>query len=198
MKLLKRVGEPPKGLDGCGRWRRLMGMKQILVIMAAVVLVGCFNDTRKTAPKKSPLAIKNIIADPIVEKAIRKSLKKPEGALTEADLGNVIELILADTQITDEGLKEVVKLQNLRVLSLIDTQITDAGLKDVAKLKNLEGLYLRRTKVTDAGLKEVAKLQNLQIIALLETKYTKTGVAELKKALPNTAIWAPNPPDETP
>jgi len=29
-------GEPPKGLDDGGRWRRLMGMKQILVM-----LVGC-------------------------------------------------------------------------------------------------------------------------------------------------------------
>ena len=58
-----------------------MGMKQILVMMAAVVLVGCGEDTRKAAPKKAPSAeeIAVSIADPIVEKAIRKSLKKPEG-----------------------------------------------------------------------------------------------------------------------
>ena len=31
-------GEPPKGLDDWGRWRRLMGMKQILVMMAALNL----------------------------------------------------------------------------------------------------------------------------------------------------------------
>ena len=144
-----------------------MGMKQILVVMAVVVLVGCFNDTRKTAPKKSPLAIKNIIADPIVEKAIRKSLKKPEGGLTEADLGNVIELILADTQITDEGLKDLAMLHNLRVLSLIDTQITDAGLKDLAKLQKLRGLELQGTKAT------------------------AEAAAELSKALPNCKIYGP-------
>ena len=70
-----------------------MGMKQILVMMAAVVL-GCGEDTRKAAPKKAPSAeeIAVSIADPIVEKAIRKSLKKPEGELTEADLEKVTTL----------------------------------------------------------------------------------------------------------
>ena len=40
VKFLKRVGEPPKWLDGWGRWRRRMGMKQILVMIAVVVLVA--------------------------------------------------------------------------------------------------------------------------------------------------------------
>ena len=49
-----------------------MGMKQILVMMAAVVLLGCFNDTRKTAPKIAPSAEEKAIsiADSIVEKAV--------------------------------------------------------------------------------------------------------------------------------
>ena len=94
-----------------------MGMKQILVMMAVVVLVGCSKDTPETSqaaeaepqvaskptPEPDPVSSAGgkLITDLIVEKAIRKSLKKPEGELTEADLGNVIELILADTQITE-------------------------------------------------------------------------------------------------
>ena len=68
-------------------------MKQILVMMAVVVLVGCGE--------------KATIADPIVEKAVRKSLKKPGGKPTEADLEKVLRLSLSNTKITDAGLKKV-------------------------------------------------------------------------------------------
>ena len=44
------------------------------------------------------------------------------------------------TQISDAGLKEVVKLQQLTTLDLAHTKITDAGLKGVVKLQQLEGL----------------------------------------------------------
>ena len=119
-----------------------MGMKQILVMMAAVVLVG-----------QSVVAADKLIADAIVEKAIRKSLKKPEGQLTEADLEKVTSLNLGGTQITHEGLKEVAKLKQLDSLLLYNTKITDKSLKDVAKLQNLRVLWLHDNKITDEGLK---------------------------------------------
>ena len=158
-----------------------MGMKQILVMMAAVVLVGCGKDTPETSqaaeaepqvaskPTPEPVspADEKLIADPIVEKAVRKKLKKPEGELTEADLEKVTGLELGGTQITDEGLVEV------------------------AKLRQLEGLGLTGTKIRDEGLKEVAKLQKLEDLYLNNTKVTKAGVAELQKALPNCKIYGP-------
>ena len=130
-----------------------MGMKQILVMMAAVVLVG-----------QSVVADEKLIADPIVEKVVLLSLEKPEGELTEADLENVTVLALDFTKITDAGLKDVAKLQNLEELSLGRTEITDAGLKDVAKLQQLDYLYLRATQVTKAGVAELQKaLPNCKI-----------------------------------
>ena len=119
-----------------------MGMKQILVMMAAVVLVGCGKKAEplpaphtpedkpstaqtvkagaQTTPEPLPTpdpapAEEKPIADPIVEKAIRRSLNKPEGELTEADLEKVYVLKLSDTKITDAGLKEVAKFQIPRV-----------------------------------------------------------------------------------
>jgi internalin A len=182
-------------------------MKQILVMMAAVVLVAGCGTT-----KVDPNAPANI-TDPIVEERVRRVLKKPTGKLTNADLAKVTRLTyLYRTRITDEGLKEVAKLQNLTELDLWDTKITDAGLKDVAKLQKLaylnlgytqitaEGLKevaklqeltrleLAGTQITDAGLNEIAKLQKLKRLELYDTKITKTGVAELKKALPNCRI----------
>ena len=93
-------------------------MQQFLLMMVAVVLV-----------EQSVVANDKLIADPIVEKAIRLQYKKPEGNITKADLENVYELNLGDTQITDAGLKDVAKLQNLEELVLENTQITDEGLK---------------------------------------------------------------------
>jgi len=159
-------------------------MKQILVMMAAMVLVGCgeyreamdkkiakakADEEAKASktPQQTKTKSEKLIADPIVEKAVRKSLEKPKGKLTEADLEKVI------------------------FLNLSDTQITDASLKEVAKLQKLHTLYLNRTQITDEGLKEVVKLQNLLELNLGNTKVTKSGVAELKKALPNCDIYGP-------
>ena len=126
-----------------------MGMKQILVMMAAVVVVGCSKDTPETSqaaeaeaqvatkptPEPDPVspADEKLIADPIVEKAVRTSLKKPEEELTEADMEKVTELVLIDTQITDAGLKEVAKLQKLTILDLRGTKVTKAGVAELKK-----------------------------------------------------------------
>ena len=98
-------------------------MKQIFVMMAAVVLVG-----------QSVAADEKLIADPLIEKAVREKIDKPMGQLTEADLGKIMNLFLTNTQITGASLKEVAKLQNLTLLFLNHTIITDAGLKELAKL----------------------------------------------------------------
>ena len=161
-----------------------MGMKQILVMMAAVLaLVGCSNETPEPSPASDPAATayEKLIADPIAEKAVRKSLKKPEGELTAGDLEKVTRLILADTQITDVGLKEVAKLQKLKQLYLQRTKITDAGLKEVAHLQQLTYLELYGTQITDAGLKEVAKLQQLKNLFLEGTQITDEGLKEVAK-----------------
>ena len=146
-----------------------MGMKQILVMMAAVVLVGCGDGARKAAPKKAPSAEEKAIsiADPIVEEAVREILVMPAGELTEADLEEVLVLDFSFTKITDEGLKELAKFQKLKMLGLA------------------------QSKITDAGLKEVAKLQKLEMLNLNGTKVTKEGVTVLKKALPNCLIIGP-------
>jgi len=108
-----------------------------------------------------------LIVDPIVEKAVREKLEKPEGELTEADLEKVIDLSF--------------------------TQITDAGLKEVAKLQQLTHLLLNYTQITDAGLKDVAKLQRLEALSLFGTKVTEASEAELKGALPNLERLNGNP-----
>ena len=115
-------------------------MKAILAALLALVLgMGCGGSKKKVAPKseakvdatpktepeveaKKPAPPKSaptkLIADPIVEKGIRETLRKPTGKLIKADLAKVTSLYLGETKITDVGLKEVAKLQQLNFLSL--------------------------------------------------------------------------------
>jgi hypothetical protein len=123
-----------------------------------------------------------LLSDSIVEKAIRKSIKKPNGDLNQADLEKVTHLVLANTGVTDAGLKELPKLPNLSSLALAFCRnVTDAGLKHVAMCEQLTTLSLVFTKVTDAGLDDVAKLSKLTSLGLSNTRVTEAGVIRLKK-----------------
>jgi hypothetical protein len=128
-----------------------MGMKQILVLMAALVLVvGCSKDTPEASraeaqvtpapspePDPVPPVDEKLIADPIVEIAVRGSLEAieapPTGELTVADFEKVTHLRLFRSDITDAGLKELAKLQKLEWLSLDDTKVTEAGVAELKK-----------------------------------------------------------------
>ena len=159
---------------------RIFNMKQILLMIAAVALMGCASTTDK----------KRLIASLIVEKQIRIVLKKPEGELTKTDLNKVTKLHLAYTKITNAGLKEVTKLTQLTELHLHDTGITDVGLRELAKMKQLTWLALQDTQITDTGIKELHELSQLTLVQLASTKVTKAGVAELQKALPKCEIFS--------
>ena len=121
------------------------------------------------------------IEDPIVEKAIRKSLKKRTGELTKADLGKVTELDLQETPFTDAGFKEVAQLQQLTSLNVDYTDITDAGLKDVTKLQQLSSLSANTTVITDAGLKKLTKIPKLTLLDVGNTQITDAGLKDVAK-----------------
>jgi hypothetical protein len=87
-------------------------------------------------------------------------------------------LDLAETEVTDQGLKELAGL-GLTWLNLASTGVTDAGLKELKGLKTLTQLGLAHTRVTDAGLKELNGFQNLTGLDLSGTRVTDEGLREL-------------------
>ena len=113
-------------------------MKQILVMMAAVVLLG-----------GGPA-----ISDPIIEKAIREELKKPTGKLTKADWEKVTELGLHGNNLTSvECLKNCTELKGLY---LNGNKLT--SVKGLEKLKNLYKLSLYdNPDLTKAQIDELKK-----------------------------------------
>ena len=116
-------------------------MKQLLLICAVGVLVGC-----------------GTTLDPELELGIRRDILKREGDLTAEDLAKVDGLSMHGWKVTDATAQGASKFQNITSLSMSSPVITDAGLKDMAKLQKLEGLFLNRTQVTKAGVAEFKKV----------------------------------------
>ena len=132
-----------------------------------------------------PTAVPANIADPIVEKEIRKRLKflesttKPTGELTKADLEKVDLLNLSENQLTEvpKGLEKLTQLERLalwknklttvkgleKLTQLTELHLNDNRLSNVKGLENLtqlETLNLRDNQLTDVkGLEKLTQLK---------------------------------------
>ena len=119
----------------------------------------------------------------IIEAAIRKAAKKPEGELTKADYEKVKAVVLNDLQLTD--VKGLEKLTNLKVLYLSRNKLTDV--KGLEKLTKLEELYLNNNQLTSAkGLEKLTQLEGLVLGD--NPDLTKAQIDQLQKALPKCII----------
>ena len=94
----------------------MWGVKQLpfIIVVVAVVVVAYVFVWKKTEPKPEPpkAVPEKLIADPMIEKAIRKELNKPTGKLTEADLAKVTRLELDATQICDDRTQQAANYEN--------------------------------------------------------------------------------------
>jgi Leucine-rich repeat (LRR) protein len=164
-------------------------MKQILLMIAVVALVGCGKkedgNTGVVNPNKpSPKAAsEKLITNPILEKGIRRQLEKPTGELTNADLEKVTGLNLREEQLTE--VKGLEKLTQLKGLNLNNNQLT--SVKGLEKLTQLTRLYLDQNQLT--SVKGLEKLMQLKQLTLNNNPdLTKAQIDELQKALPNCKI----------
>jgi len=100
----------------------------------------------------------------------------------------LVWLNLANTAVTDAGLKSLAGFKNLRRLHLEKTGVGDEGLASVKGLAELQYLNLYGTKVTDKGLASLSGLKKLKNVYLWQTAVTDAGAADLAKALPGLYI----------
>ena len=142
-------------------------MKIILTVLFCLcVLVGCGESKKeKAAPEaKKPEAVPVVtvtIDNPIVEKAVRKQLRKPTGELTEADLEKVTRLDIEGNQLTDVP-KDLEKLTQLEKLNLRSTKLN--SLKGLEKLTQLQELALGENQLKAVtALETLTKLETLRL-----------------------------------
>lgn len=113
----------------------------------------------------------------------RRKFKGSDLQLLGDVAGDVIELDLASTTVSDEDILHLAKFTNLRRLKLNETKITDEALKTIGKLENLRSLNLYGTEVTDVGIKALSNLKHLEKTYLWNTKVTIDGAESLRKSL---------------
>ncbi len=75
-------------------------------------------------------------------------------------------------------------------LNLANTKVSDAGLKHFAGTNGFYSLTFSGTDVSDAGLRHLEGMSKLRALTVDGTKVTANGVAKLKKKLPDCDILA--------
>ncbi len=118
--------------------------------------------------------------NPKVTLTMKAQLEKLRAGLEVNEQGEIVEVDLNYTQITDAGLVHLAGLTSLQTLALFNTQVTDAGLRHLKGLTSLQTLGLSNTQITDAGLVHLAGLTSLQGLNLSGTKITDAGLVHLK------------------
>ena len=100
---------------------------------------------------------------------------------------DIVWLNLANTAITNEGLKQIAALK-LQKLHLEKTGIGDDGLVHLKEMADLEYLNLYATSVTDKGLKHLTGLKKLKKVYVWQSKVTEAGMKELEKQVPGLEV----------
>jgi hypothetical protein len=99
----------------------------------------------------------------------------------------------ASHRLTDDELTQLMvhlrRFGEVKQLQLAGSQVTDSGLANLRQLRNsLAVLNLSDTAISDAGIIHLKELAALKDIQLRRTAVTESGQAELRHALPNCTI----------
>ena len=180
-------------------------MKKLALAMSFVSLValaGAQEEQLPTAPPADAAAIQkiNALGGGAMPLAANTNLISVNFSLAGAKIDDaaleslkgvseqLVWLNLANTSVTDAGMKGLAGFKNLRRLHLEKTAVGDEGVASVKGLGELTYLNLYSTKVTDKGLAALAGLKKLKNVYLWQTAVTDGGAAELAKALPGLYI----------
>lgn len=102
-------------------------------------------------------------------------------------LHDLRELQLWNTQVSDDGLSELVGLRKLSLLNLYGTPFTSAALPHIAKLHSLERLQLSNTSISDENVELLAELSQLRYLSLPSSVSLEKS-QQLKRKLPDCQI----------
>jgi hypothetical protein len=103
-------------------------------------------------------------------------------------MGNVRDLDLSETAITDQSAPHLGRLQTVRYLALACTRFSDRGVPYLQQIPTLKELALSGTSISDECVDELLRLSNLTFLQIYGTQISPKGIAKLKAGLPRTKI----------
>lgn len=163
------------------------GIKEIALPTVAAADAGALDKVRATGALALPLAQNtNLLMVEFTSNA--SQITDQQVALLAPIAEQIYDLNLANTKVTDDGLKALDGMKNLHRLHLEKTAVSDAGLAHIKNLKGLEYLNLYSTGVTDAGILDLSTLKGLKSLYVWQSKVTDSGADALKKHLASVAI----------
>ena len=174
----------------------------VLSFLAVASVVRAQEDQLPTAPPADAQAVQkiNALGGGAMPLAANTNLLSVNLSLAGAKINDaaleslkgvseqLVWLNLANTSVSDAGLKVLSGFKNLRRLHLEKTGVGDEGLISVKGLAELQYLNLYGTKVTDKAVAALGGLKKLKNVYLWQTAVTDAGAAELAKALPGLYI----------
>ena len=99
-------------------------------------------------------------------------------------------LNLSGTHVGDADLQKIAGMSRVEELLLADTDVTDDGIQWIVQFPSLKILSLRGTVVSDTGLRAIAQMNALQELDVTDTNATKEGLDHLRAALHNCRVTA--------
>ncbi|CAJ1942982.1 unnamed protein product [Cylindrotheca closterium] len=94
---------------------------------------------------------------------------------------NLVSLDLADTDLSDSGMRHLAKFTKLKRLSLFYCNVSNSGLHHLAQLTSLESLNLDSRDIGDEGLYHLRHLKNLKALDIFSGRITDSGCALISK-----------------
>jgi hypothetical protein len=91
------------------------------------------------------------------------------------------ELLLKETQATDEGLRQIGKMTELRQLYIWDARsVTDAGVSHLRNLRNLREIHINNSKITDDSLVLLSSLPSMEKLSFQGNHFSDEGLVRLQ------------------
>ena len=91
--------------------------------------------------------------------------------------GELEDLDLSATDITDSALEKIVHLPKLKILNLMTTRITDEGLLVLSSAQELTNLNLNECElITPQGIRHLSRLRKLTTLCAASTKCNDAAI----------------------
>ena len=124
----------------------------------------------------------SLVYDNSTGKRFENSNVQPcDGLLKQiSGLPGLKELLLTNTQATDEGLRSIGKMTGLEVLYIWDGKsVTDAGVSHLANLRNLKTIHINRSNLSNDSLVLLSGLPSIESLSLQANYFSDEGLARL-------------------